>query len=268
MKIFNIQLDNLKYIDFFKRITRFEKQEIVFTPNPEILLKTLTDTEFAWFLNKATILTPDGIWLYIAYQMLEDNSSFIRTLKIPIYFYHLFFNKHKLYEKYWERICGSDITKDLLFYCESEKVSITIIDLYNPNDEGKVASQKIFSERLSSVFPELIFDYIIYNPEKKSEILEQIKSSDSKIVFSTLGMKKQEESVIEIMEYCQNIKLWLWIGSSFDYFTGFQKRSPKIFSDLGLEWFYRIVTWPQKIKRIKRIYNAIIIFLVQVIKQK
>jgi hypothetical protein len=44
----------------------------------------------------------------------------------------------------------------------------------------------VFSEKLSNAFPELKFDYIIYNPEKKSEILEQIQKSDSKIVFSTL----------------------------------------------------------------------------------
>jgi exopolysaccharide biosynthesis WecB/TagA/CpsF family protein len=81
-------------------------------------------------------------------------------------------------------------------------------------------------------------------------------------------MKKQEQSVIEIMENCPNIKLWLGIWSSFDYFVWFQKRAPKIFSDMWLEWLYRIVTWPQKLKRIKRIYNAIIVFLIQVIKTK
>lgn len=268
MKIFNITLDNLKYIDFFKQITRFEKQEIVFTPNPEILLKTLTDKEFEWLLNKATILTPDGIWLYIAYQMLEESSRTMRIVKIPVYFYHLFFNKHKLYEKYWERICGSDVTKDLLYYCESQKITITIVDLYNPTDANKVASQKIFSEKLSTAFPELQFDYMIYNPEKKSEILDQIKSSDSKIVFSTLWMKKQEQSVIDIMDHCPNIKLWLGIWSSFDYFIWFQKRAPKVFSDIWLEWLYRIATWPQKLKRLERIYNAIVVFLIQVIKTK
>jgi exopolysaccharide biosynthesis WecB/TagA/CpsF family protein len=186
---------------------------------------------------------------------------------LPVYFFNLFFRKSQLYQKYWERICGSDLTKDLLYYSEAEKVSITIIDLYNPTDSNKVASQAIFSEKLRSTFPELRFDYIIYNPEKKSEILEQIKSSDSKIVFSTLWMKKQEQSVVDIMEYCPNIKLGLWIWSSFDYFIGFQKRAPKIFCSLGLEWFYRIFTWPQKIKRLKRIYNAIFIFLYKVITQ-
>jgi UDP-N-acetyl-D-mannosaminuronic acid transferase (WecB/TagA/CpsF family) len=38
---------------------KLEKQNIVFTPNPEILLKTKNDSEFKELLNKATYLTPD-----------------------------------------------------------------------------------------------------------------------------------------------------------------------------------------------------------------
>ena len=55
-------------------------------------------------------------------------------------------------------------------------------------------------------------------------------------------MKKQEASVVEIMGKCYNIKLGLAIGSSFDYFTGFQKRAPKIWRNIGLEWLYRLAT--------------------------
>jgi hypothetical protein len=58
--------------------------------------------------------------------------------------------------------------------------------LYNPTDEKKVASQKLFEEKLKNKFPKLKFDYIIFNPEKKEEIFEKIKNSESKIVFSTL----------------------------------------------------------------------------------
>lgn len=275
MKIFDISLDKLKYVDFFKTITRFEKQNIVFTPNPEILLQTNTDLGFKQLLQKAQYLTPDGIGLYIAFQILDTEipirfmkyKSLYRVVLLPIYFFNLFFRKSQLYQQYWERICWSDLTKDLLYYSESQNVPITIIDLYNPTDSNKVASQAIFSKKLSTSFSELKFDYIIYNPEKKAEILEQIKSSDSKILFSTLWMKKQEQSVVDIMDHCPNIKLWLWIWSSFDYFIGFQKRAPKIFCSLGLEWFYRMLTWPQKIKRLKRIYNAIFVFLYKVITQ-
>jgi hypothetical protein len=51
---------------------------------------------------------------------------------------------------------------------------ITIIDLYNPTDLKKVASQEIFSEKLKEKFPKLDFDYFIYDEKEKSKILEQI----------------------------------------------------------------------------------------------
>ena len=39
------------------------------------------------------------------------------------------------------------------------------------------------------------------------DIINKISSSKSKILFSTLGMKKQEQSIVEIMQSCNNIKL-------------------------------------------------------------
>jgi N-acetylglucosaminyldiphosphoundecaprenol N-acetyl-beta-D-mannosaminyltransferase len=87
-------------------------------------------------------------------------------------------------------------------------------------------------------------------------------------LFSTLWMKKQEESVVEIMEKCKNIKLGLGIWSSFDYFIWFQKRAPKIWRATGLEWLYRLITWPKKIDRLKRLYNAIFVFIYEIIKLK
>jgi N-acetylglucosaminyldiphosphoundecaprenol N-acetyl-beta-D-mannosaminyltransferase len=81
-------------------------------------------------------------------------------------------------------------------------------------------------------------------------------------------MKKQEKSIIEVMLTAKNIKLGLWIGSSFDYFIWFQKRAPKIWRMIGIEWLYRLLTWPRKIDRLKRLWNAIFVFSYEVIKEK
>lgn len=266
MQIFSIELDNLKYKDFFEEITKLENQKIVFTPNPEILLAIKKDIEFKSLLNKANYLLPDWIWLYIAFQLLEDKNKFLRFLKLPYYFFNLFFRRKYLYSRYWDRICGSDLTKDLVNYAQNNNIKVTILDLYNPIDLKKVESQKVFSIKLKEAFPKLDFDYFIYEPSKKEEIIKKIENSNSKIVFSTLWMKIQEVSIIEVIEKCKNIKIWLWIGSSFDYYIWFQKRAPKIWRSLWLEWFYRLLTWPKKITRLKRLYNAIIIFIWEVVK--
>lgn len=269
MQVFWIKIDKLKYNELFKKITKFESQNIVFTPNPEILLKTLKDKEFESLINKANYNTSDWIGLYIAYQIIDNNyNKFINILLLPYFFFNLFFRRNFLYEKYGQRICWSDLTKDLVQYSEKNNIKVTIIDLYNPTDSKKVESQNMFSKLLKDKFKNLNFDYFIYEPSKKSEIIKKIKDSDSKILFSTLWMKKQEESVIEIMQDCQNIKIWLGIGSGFDYFTWFQKRAPKIWRSLWLEWLYRLLTWPRKIDRLKRLYNAIFAFIYYVIRYK
>ncbi len=269
MQIFWIKIDKINYIELFKWITKFEKQNIVFTPNPEILLKTIKDKEFESLIKKANYNTSDWIGLYIAYQIIDNEyNKFINTILLPYFFFNLFFRRKFLYDKYGERICGSDLTKDLVKYSEKNNIKITIIDLYNPSDSKKVESQKVFSSLLKNKFPKLDFDYFIYEPSKKNEIIENIKNSSSKVIFSTLWMKKQEESVIDIMQNCTNIKIWLGIGSSFDYFIWFQKRAPKIWRSLWLEWFYRLLTWPRKIDRLKRLYNAIFVFIFYVIKLK
>ncbi len=269
MQIFWIKLNKLTYNSFLGNLIKLEKQTIVFTPNPEILLKTKTDKEFWELLDKANYLTPDGIWLYIAFQILDNKFwALINTLLLPYYFFNLFFRRKYLYKKYGDRICGSDLTKDIVLKSEENWIKVTIIDLYNPTDLKKVESQKVFPELIKQKFPKLEFDYFIYEASKKQEIIENIKNSKSSILFSTLWMKSQEESVIEVMETCPNIKLWLGIWSSFDYFIWFQKRAPKALRSIWLEWLYRLITWPRKIDRLKRLYNAIIVFVWEVLKEK
>jgi UDP-N-acetyl-D-mannosaminuronic acid transferase (WecB/TagA/CpsF family) len=58
-KIFNIELYSKTYKELFDEIIKFNTQNIVFTPNPEILLKTLEDKEFKNLLDKASYLTID-----------------------------------------------------------------------------------------------------------------------------------------------------------------------------------------------------------------
>lgn len=283
-KIFNIELYSKTYKELFSEIIKFNTQNIVFTPNPEILLKILTDEEFKSLLNKASYLTIDWIGMYIAFQINTsplapllkrgegDLNKFLLFLwnifLLPYFFFNLFFRRNYLYKKYWERICGSDLTSDLVAYSEKENIKITIIDPYYPKDLAKCEAQKTFRKDLLKKFPKLDFDYFIYKSDEKDKIIEQIKNSDSKILFATLWMKKQEQAIVEIMDKCYNIKLWLWIGSSFDYFTGFQKRAPKFWRAIGFEWLYRLATWPQKIVRLKRLWNAIFVFIFNVLVKK
>lgn len=61
MKIFGTKLSHVIYDRFFEELMELKKQTTVFTPNPEILLKTRDDKDFKKLLKKADYLLPDGI---------------------------------------------------------------------------------------------------------------------------------------------------------------------------------------------------------------
>jgi hypothetical protein len=78
------------------------------------------------------------------------------------------------------------LTIDLLKFANKNNIKITVIDLYTPLDKNKVKIQGLFKEKLKILYTNLDLDYFIYDKNKKSEIIENIKKSNSKILFSTL----------------------------------------------------------------------------------
>ncbi|MDC0506065.1 WecB/TagA/CpsF family glycosyltransferase [Candidatus Gracilibacteria bacterium] len=269
MKIFGLQLSNTSANQIFAHLPGIlagKKGKKIFTPNPEILLKQAHDSEFKDILEQADYLVPDGIGLYIAAQMLEYDNKLMRILLLPYFFFNLFFRISALYKKYGERICGSDLTKLLLEYSIEHDIRITVLDPYYPKDAPKVASQKDFQRNLLAKFPGLKFDFFVYKPDEILNIISEIKNSDSQIVFSTFGMKSQEQCVLDVMKQCPNIKLGLGVGSSFDYFIGFQKRASPIWSSLGLEWLYRLIFSHNRRRQMSKVWNAVFVFLWKVIK--
>ncbi|KAF0152112.1 MAG: glycosyl transferase WecB/TagA/CpsF family [Ignavibacteria bacterium] len=91
--------------------------------------------------------------------------------------------------------------------------------------------------------------YKYFNGYKDLENFYQIKktinSLDYAIVIIGIGTPKQEilaeQISIETEKSCV-----LCTGKYFEYFTGSIRRSPKIFRKFGLEWFFRLISNPQK----------------------
>ncbi|MBD3360311.1 WecB/TagA/CpsF family glycosyltransferase, partial [Candidatus Peregrinibacteria bacterium] len=62
----------------------------------------------------------------------------------------------------------------------------------------------------------------------------------------------------------QTIKVAVGVGGAFDFITGKRKRAPKWIRKISLEWLYRLIQQPS---RIKRIINATIKFPIKVLKK-
>ena len=87
-----------------------------------------------------------------------------------------------------------------------------------------------------------------FTPEQRQALFERIRDSGAKIVTVAMGSPRQEI----FMRDCRRLyphALYMGVGGTYDVFTGHVHRAPKFWQDLGLEWFYRLLLQPSRIKR-------------------
>lgn len=86
-----------------------------------------------------------------------------------------------------------------------------------------------------------------FDDNEKEKIKTDISQKKPDIIFVAMGSPRQEYFMNEL--YQIHKALYMGLGGSFDVYTGKVKRAPKLFVILGLEWFYRLIKQPRRIKR-------------------
>ncbi len=87
-----------------------------------------------------------------------------------------------------------------------------------------------------------------FSAEQRQGLFERIRDSGAKIVTVAMGSPKQEI----FMRQCRAVwptALYMGVGGTYDVFTGHVKRAPKVWQQLGLEWLYRLLSQPTRLKR-------------------
>lgn len=87
----------------------------------------------------------------------------------------------------------------------------------------------------------------IKTEEEKQALIEDIATKKPDVVFVAMGSPKQELLMEEIS--MKHPAIYQGLGGSFDVYTGNVKRAPKWWVDHNLEWAYRLVKEPSRIKR-------------------
>lgn len=84
--------------------------------------------------------------------------------------------------------------------------------------------------------------------EKDEEIIDLIRKSEPQIVITALGSPKQELLFKKLIVETPGV-LFIGCGGALDALTGRVKRAPAFFVNNNLEWFYRLMQSPSRIKR-------------------
>ncbi|MGG7143703.1 WecB/TagA/CpsF family glycosyltransferase [Clostridium nigeriense] len=227
-KVFkNSLVDAVNYINGFNKIH-------IISGNPEVLYTGLNNRVlFENFTSKYSFIIPDGVGVQIS----------SKILKTPVK----------------EKIAGIDLMKEIINKASLENKSIYLLGTTDENLKACVANLVIKYPGINITgYKNGFFD--INNP---IEIINEIKEKKPYAIFVAMGCPRQEEFIVRYMDELP-CKIFMGVGGSFDVIAEKVNRAPKWMIKLGLEWLYRVLKEPWRIKRLGSIPR----FLLLVIRGK
>lgn len=205
------------------------KKGQVVTINPEMIDYAAKNAEFASIIKNAELVIPDGIGVQLGLKILGHNIK---------------------------RIPGIEFAKRLIAELEGRPVALIGA---KPNVIQKAV------ENLKNEYPNLNLVYVHDGYfEDTDKILDEVCAKEPELVLAALGSPKQEEFIYRLKKMLPDA-LMIGVGGSFDVWSGEVERAPQIYQKLWLEWLYRTLKEP---KRFKRIFPALPLFVLKVLKEK
>ena len=83
------------------------------------------------------------------------------------------------------------------------------------------------------------------------DLIDRINASKAEILFLALGSPKQEKWYATHKNRLHHVRVVQGVGGTLDTIAGTVKRAPEIWCKLQLEWLYRLIMEPKRIKRQK-----------------
>jgi len=223
--------DKESFYELVKKNLKNKNRMFIITSNPETFTYGIKDEEInEMLLDDNSTLIPDGIAIVKASKKLGFDVK--------------------------ERITGIDLSEELLKICDKNKYNLALLG----------ASREVIDKLVEIIhvkYPNI--KIVLYEDgytKTKDKFFEKLSKLDVDVCLVALGIPNQEKLIYKHLSKFKK-GIFIGVGGSFDVMSTLKKRAPKIFIKLNLEWLYRIVCEP---KRIKRFYNNNVKFILNLKK--
>lgn len=230
-RIFN--KDYNSFLNILHKNLDNKKRTFIVTANPNTFMVACEDIVIRkMLLDKEVLVVPDGVGIIKALRMLKY--------------------------KVKERITGVDLSYDLLKYANEKKYSVYF---FGATEEVRIK----LVDKVKNDYPNVkIVGSSNGYVEDKDKVFNEIFKLKPDIVLVGMGIPMQEKLIYKHIDRFKK-GIFMGVGGSFDVISGTKKRAPKLFIKLNLEWLYRILREP---KRIKSFYRNNIKFIFRIQKMK
>lgn len=236
MKVLGVEIDDITFEQAVAKIEQFirsKKSHHVVTVNPEYIVRAQNDKKLRAVINQADLRVPDGIGLVT-----------LAGLK--------------------ERVTGVDLIWQLAKLSEDRGYKLALLGGRGEAAQQTAARLKLIHPRaiiamvdpLGEVEPGTLRVHGSATLRVNLSLVREIKRTKPDIALVALGMGKQDIFIEQLLNKVK-IPVAIGVGGAFDMISGVTPRAPYIMRTLGIEWLWRLIIEP---KRLKRIFTAVVVF--------
>jgi N-acetylglucosaminyldiphosphoundecaprenol N-acetyl-beta-D-mannosaminyltransferase len=203
---------------------------IIVTADASSVVRAQSDTEFQYLINGADLVTPDGFGVL-------KGAALLGTPLI-------------------ERVSGVEIAREMCRMSAEDGFSIYFLG-------AAPGVAELAATNLKGQYPGLNVAGIhdgYFDPSRDAEIAAEVKASGAQVLLVAMGIPRQEKFIRDNMDKL-GVCVAMGVGGSFDVFSGKVKRAPVWFQKHGLEWLYRLVKDPSKIKKAATLPRFVVLVL-------
>jgi len=225
LPVVNLWVDPVNMEEALERVQKFiedgNRPHCIFAVNPEKNFSVPANPVLYETFRNADLLIPDGIGVVMASRIL----------------YHAILSRVPGVEL-MERICGLAAEKKyrIFIYGAKEEINHKAVDILIEKYPGI----RIVGRANGYV-----------KEEEMHELIMNINDSKAQILFLALGSPMQEKWYSDYKNMLETVRVCQGIGGTLDAITGNVKRAPEIWCNAGLEWLYRLLSEPKRIRRQK-----------------
>lgn len=231
VNLFGVPIDRISCQNVIERFDKFVSQRkptFVVTPDTLAILRARKDKKYLDITKKADLVTPDGagiLWATV-------------TLDVPLI----------------ERITGIDLINKICTAAVEKDYKLYLLGSKNEVIDKAVRNLKDNFPGINIVgYYHGYFDKLAPNGDKiaKSEkdIIKEIKEKKPDFLLVGLGVPKQELWIAKHKDKL-GVPVCIGIGGSFDVLSGKIPRAPLWMQNHGMEWIFRLIKEPKRLKRV------------------
>jgi N-acetylglucosaminyldiphosphoundecaprenol N-acetyl-beta-D-mannosaminyltransferase len=200
----------------------------IVTANPEILLEAKRDPSYAEVLRNANVRMGDGFGLWAVLRLIGYRGV---------------------------RVTGVDLALALLDHSERHKMTVGLIGraAISARDQLRLRrpALKIVAEEGGQIGRDGVGDVAA------DEALHRMVLAAPDVLLVGFGHPKQERWILKNRKAFPRTRVMVGIGGTLDLWAGMVKRAPSWMRRMGLEWLWRLMMEP---RRIRRILDAVVVF--------